>query len=69
MCVCTPSIRTPYCGRFGCGNPKQEIKVERLKLEDINTDTEEGKLLATSIGMLMNYHRTKTPDEILKMLY
>lgn len=28
MCVCTPSIRTPYCGKFGCEIPKlQKINV------------------------------------------
>lgn len=21
MCRCTPSIRTPYCGKYGCVNP------------------------------------------------
>lgn len=24
MCVCTPSIRTPWCGAVGCKNPEQK---------------------------------------------
>ncbi len=24
MCVCTPNIRTPYCGKPGCEWPKPE---------------------------------------------
>ena len=24
MCKCTPSVRTPYCGKLGCQWPKDE---------------------------------------------
>lgn len=49
MCKCTPEIRTPYCGKLGCGWPKQdnEPKIDiskfkaHFKLElDIQTSIE-----------------------------
>jgi hypothetical protein len=34
MCVCTPNIRTPFCGRLPCVWP--EKKVAGLSHEEIN---------------------------------
>lgn len=30
MCVCNPSIRTPYCGKLGCEWPGKHKEGERL---------------------------------------
>jgi hypothetical protein len=39
MCLCTPAIRTPYCGRHGCEWPHkrhQHARTPGLSHEDIN---------------------------------
>ena len=38
MCVCTPEIRTPYCGKKGCEWPQHKGKILPLYSFDVVTD-------------------------------
>ena len=49
MCVCTPSIRTPFCGKPGCEMPEQKTQ-ERRAFQTMIESNGVALMLTRSLG-------------------
>jgi hypothetical protein len=43
MCKCTPEIRTPYCGKFGCEWPERKYRCGECGGQNIKTANAKGR--------------------------
>lgn len=72
MCKCTPSIRTPFCGKLGCQWPAQQSRdskgFENLRLNGPLRDLR-GGLIELEIPMsdLMAYEHAWIDGELIRL--
>lgn len=61
MCICTPEIRTPYCGRGNCVQPKPLTILEQLAMDQEPLGAEFEAALMANLDYLYDDDTTRVP--------